>query len=395
MQTVDDALTAEELASLLVASWAGGDPRAASDPTELAVTSISTLERMGALRALVAIRSVTESDLRHLVDMTVQRLVLNRGAVVPNWADLLSRVELVEALHVTETLRDQDLWALRFRYSDDDPASNHVLTVSIDRNRSGIVRDITLGHPETADMLFAAWRSAPDGDEHIKAALADPGEAAIALATALARTDVTGGTEVTQKAIGLLPLLRSRLRALPPVAVPQRELVWQQLDDADEVTLAAQFATEIAELPPAEPLPEGVDRQKLARSFLESTGLADEMLRWSPIRVEMVLLDWLPRRVILTPAEIAATPDVLRAFVRWALARQGIPADAIETTVAAVGRWEGDFAAAMADESRFGSGKLRLLQMRREGVDIEDPDAVGRWIDEHQEETDWPEPGAS
>jgi hypothetical protein len=88
---------------------------------------------------------------------------------------------------------------------------------------------------------------------------------------------------------------------------------------------------------------------------------------------------------------VQATPDVLRAFIRWALERRELPTEAIEVTVAAVERWEADFAAAMADESRFGSSKRSLLQMQRDGVDIDDRAAVGRWIDEHQS-TDLPRP---
>jgi len=400
MQTVEDALVAEELASLLVASWSIGTPRDAGEPTERAVSAIAMLERMGAVRTLVAVRAVTESDLRHLVDEAVQRLVLDGGHVVPNWAERLGRVELVECLHVTEILRDQDLWVMRFRYIGDEPPINHVLTASIDRNRGGIVRDITLGWPETADLLFAAWLSAPASDPRVSVAAGDPAKAATDLATALARTDVTVGADVTQDAFGLLPLLRSRLRALPPLDLSGPELAWRTTEDgADAEALAAEFAAELAaEFPGAPPggrLPEGVDAGRLAQLFLDSTGFADALLRWSPIRVEIVLLEWLPRRAVLSPAEIEAAPDVLRAFVRWALQRQDVPADAIEETVAAVGRWESDFKASMADESTFGSSKRSLLQMQRDGVDIDDRDAVGRWIDEHQSGAEATAPGTS
>jgi hypothetical protein len=385
LQTVESALVAEELASLLVASWTIGATRDAGVPTERALAGIASLERLGAVRTLLAVRAVTESDLRHLVDEAVRRLIFGRGQVVPDWADRLGRVELAESLHVTETLQDQDLWVLRFRYVGDDPPVSHVLSVSIDRNRGGVVRDITLGHPDTADMLVAAWNAAPATDAQLSVAAGDPAQAAEALATAVARTDVTIGADLTKEAFGLLPLLRSRLRALPPLDLSGRELAWREVDDgADGDALAAEFAAAWAGSPEAEAVPKGVDPEKLVRRFLESTSFADELLRWSPVRVEIVLLDWLPRTAVLTPSEVQATPDVLRGFVRWALERREVPAEAVEATVAAVGRWEADFAAAMADESRFGSSKRSLLQMQRDGVDIDDRTAVGRWIDEHQ-----------
>ena len=50
-------------------------------------------------------------------------------------------------------------------------------------------------------------------------------------------------------------------------------------------------------------------------------------LRMSPAKAETFLLDWLPRKIMLSPAEQHAMPHVLAAWVRWAGARGG-PVDA-------------------------------------------------------------------
>src|SRR5215472_18515769 len=47
-------------------------------------------------------------------------------------------------------------------------------------------------------------------------------------------------------------------------------------------------------------------------------------LRVSPAKVETFLLDWLPRKVMLTAAEQYAMPHVLIAWSRWAGAKSGI-----------------------------------------------------------------------
>jgi hypothetical protein len=395
LQAVESALVAEELASMLVATWSSGAPNDPGKPTERAAAAVATLEEMGAIRTLLAIRAVTESDLRDLIDGAVRRLVTERARVLPDWADRLGRVELVECLRVTEILADQDLWVLRFHYSGDDRPISHVLSASIDRNRGGIVRDITVADPNTADALFALWRSAPDNDPGLSVAVGDPAEAATALATAVARTDITIDADLTQSAFGLLPLLRTRLRALPPIDLSRQDLAWRQTDAEDLETLAAEFAAWFTASPRSADLPAGVDPEKLARGFLESTSFGDDLLRWSPIRVETVLLDWLPRKVVISQPEMEAVPDTLREFVRWALERRHIPERAIEATVAAVARWEHDFAAAMADEQQFGLAKRQLLDMQHDGVDIDDTDAVARWIDAHQDNADAPAPGAS
>lgn len=59
-------------------------------------------------------------------------------------------------------------------------------------------------------------------------------------------------------------------------------------------------------------------------------------LRVSPAKAETFLLDWLPRKVMLTPAEQHAMPHVLVAWARWAGARSGLDIAAISKTLDAV-----------------------------------------------------------
>lgn len=59
-------------------------------------------------------------------------------------------------------------------------------------------------------------------------------------------------------------------------------------------------------------------------------------LRVSPAKAERFLLDWLPRKVMLSRAEQEAMPHVLLAWVRWAGARSGMDERAIAATLDAV-----------------------------------------------------------
>ena len=52
-------------------------------------------------------------------------------------------------------------------------------------------------------------------------------------------------------------------------------------------------------------------------------------LRMSPAKAETFLLDWLPRKVMLSPAEQDAMPHVLAAWARWAGRRRGLGDQAI------------------------------------------------------------------
>ena len=84
----------------------------------------------------------------------------------------------------------------------------------------------------------------------------------------------------------------------------------------------------------------GAEKKKLAKSFLASefaAGLDDsdyrgllgdliwfgadfgpgDPLRWSPVAVEIILVDWIPRKLQADVEYLAKAPRLLRAFVRY------------------------------------------------------------------------------
>ncbi len=77
-------------------------------------------------------------------------------------------------------------------------------------------------------------------------------------------------------------------------------------------------------------------------------------LRVSPAKAETFLLDWLPRRVVLSPAEQHAMPHVLAAWVRWAGSRTGLGNTAIGTALDAVFDSMGTFTRVYHDPAAFG-----------------------------------------
>jgi hypothetical protein len=77
-------------------------------------------------------------------------------------------------------------------------------------------------------------------------------------------------------------------------------------------------------------------------------------LRVSPAKAETFLLDWLPRKVMLTPAEQHAMPHVLIAWSRWAGARSGLDIAAISKTLDAVFDAMSTFTRVYRDPASFG-----------------------------------------
>jgi hypothetical protein len=63
-------------------------------------------------------------------------------------------------------------------------------------------------------------------------------------------------------------------------------------------------------------------------------------LRWSPTAVEILLVDWIPRKIVAEADYLAKAPDVLRAFIRFCHRERGIRAELTTQTLAAVDEYE-------------------------------------------------------
>jgi hypothetical protein len=77
-------------------------------------------------------------------------------------------------------------------------------------------------------------------------------------------------------------------------------------------------------------------------------------LRMSPAKVQMFLLNWLPRKVMLSFAEQDAMPHVLAAWVRWAGRKRGLEDAVVAETLEAVFNSISMFGEAYRDPAEFG-----------------------------------------
>lgn len=105
-------------------------------------------------------------------------------------------------------------------------------------------------------------------------------------------------------------------------------------------------------------------------------------LRWSPAAAEILLVDWLPRKVAHEPEWFAQVPGVLAAMVRFAARRSGLDERFVAETLEAVERYGAPLADAAGDPERWGPAKGLVMRMRAEGVDLGDEDAVREWVEE-------------
>lgn len=103
-------------------------------------------------------------------------------------------------------------------------------------------------------------------------------------------------------------------------------------------------------------------------------------LHWSPDEVMVFLSDWLPRKAILDPDDRAALPQVLSAWLEFALTRRGIDPEWISPVIAAIDIALPGLDDAIDDETAWGPAKQLANALIHRGVDFDDPDALNRAI---------------
>ncbi|HET7396905.1 MAG TPA: hypothetical protein VFJ94_00145 [Intrasporangium sp.] len=197
----------------------------------------------------------------------------------------------------------------------------------------------------------------------------EPGEALARIHDAITMTDLyfppMWGPESAEARS--VVLARARPYAVehgaPPIA-----------DDARRELLDA-FALHAAQVVPSVPA-EVVE--VLADTFIDFGDgyLPGGVLAWSPGEVERFLLDWVLRKVVLDPADWQALPDVLAAWVEFALRRRNLDEDDIAVVVATVGELTPEFRDAAGDESSFGPGAQVLRALQAQGADLTDRAAL-------------------
>jgi hypothetical protein len=285
------------------------------------------------------------------------------GRTDPPWAETVGRSSFVEAFAPIDPYEEQDLVVSTFEYPD---GRRHALVYLADQNFDGLVRQAHIANdPDDVRRAFIE-----SGELALRRV--DAQEVADRLAQGLLIYDLSIDPPCDGDMPPLVPLLRARQSALPPpVEMEQRVFTNRQRHAILDEFARAQ---EAGRSKPAIELADFFVSCRLER-------LDADPLRWSPIAVELCLLDWLPRKATLDAADIRAVPDALKRWIRFSGRKKGLAADAIDETVGAVDRFSPDFRRAMRDPSRFGPAKSLVGAVKAEGVDLMDERAFGAWIE--------------
>ena len=314
--------------------------------------------------------------------------LMERGVARPGWAEHAGAVAAAECYVNSDPFGDRDEVVCVFSYAGKE---QHALVVIVDYNSGGAARDgwVTSQVGKLLDYCRDGSGTAGNGAAGNGGGQGMPGRSAFAqvpppqarrlLETALLVTDGAASPPVSESFPAYHAFIRSRVHTLPPAsaalpfAAPPlaaqppaaqppaaqpagrspltagRRPVWRK--DRRAMLVAEFLASDEAE--------NLSDRQAASRCADHIVEYGCELdfgrpLRVSPAKAEAILLDWLPRKVMLSAAEQHAMPHVLAAWVRWAGRRSGLGDTAIRMTLDAVYDSMGTFSRVYHDPSSFG-----------------------------------------
>jgi hypothetical protein len=306
--------------------------------------------------------------------------LMEHGVARPGWAQHVGAVAAAECYVNSDVFGDRDEVVCVFSYAGEEP---HALVMVVDYNAAGMLRDGWV--TSQVDKLLERCRDASaaaggDGARHAFRQVEAP-QARRLLETALAVTETGGGPSVSDSFASYHAFIRARIRTLPPAgsyppagapgvtgsrgsvsgesSPPGPGSGWAGATARRHAWTKDRRAMLVAEFlasDEAEDLSDTKAASRCADHILDYGCDRDfgRPLRMSPAKVETFLLDWLPRKIMLSPAEQHAMPHVLASWVRWAGRRHTVAAEAAAETLDAVFDSMGTFAQVYHDPTSFG-----------------------------------------
>jgi len=259
----------------------------------------------------------------------------------PAWASTMDTIEVTGTFVQADPLGDGDnLWVC-VRWPDGSEATTIMF---VDHNMGSMLKDAFL-IPGSGDEVLATMHEV--SDEVVEVTPIEPADLRARFEWSIERTERTIPVVESETWPMCRPLVEWILGHLPAGGQAWEFPEWSQQQRTALVDdfIGSRFAKQ-CRLPTDEVA-------SIVESFVWhgcDYGSGDP-LRWSPIVVEIVLVDWFPRKVYgLSQTEIDAVPTILEQFVSFAHERCGVDAQATNETLSAIVVWEDDFFEAMADD---------------------------------------------
>src|SRR3954447_24464948 len=317
---VTDGLDAEQWASDLMGTWLH-QPEADAVLFPGLVRALETLRTAPALAALRALSAVRAPGRAEQARAPAARLGAG-GLPEPAWAGELGGARPTAAALLCDDDFDDGVSVIV------EFSGSHTLGLYIDHNWGGLVKDVFLAGP----LAEVRAEFARHGQPGIELRALDFAEARARVEAALYMLDHTLDPPVNEDVFGLRALVEARLRLLPEGLEPP-DPHRESAPEEREALLADFLAA-----------PEGArwrgdeEAEDIAATAIDFGADYNHggPLRWSPVVVELIMTDWLPRKITEDPEFFERVPDALADWVRYAGRRRGLPPGKLKEAVAAV-----------------------------------------------------------
>lgn len=282
----------------------------------------------------------------------------------PSWARVVGTAVVERCVLIDHETDDGHQIALVARYPS--TGARYLVMGLIDVNMGRMAKDVLV-----ADAVDEILDEA-GGDEFMVIDL-DPAVARARLEAALRITEMTIDAPVSDDYDETLPLLELLLASMPEPA---------ELDEAEQPS--ADELTEIAEQLVDMTLASGDDThsrddvlstaQLMVDFCVYRVGVAPTA--WSAVRVEMFLMDHVPRKVAAPPEELINIPDHLALLLPGAHELAGWATRHLPEARRTLEHFAPEFRERITDPESGSIGKQMVMRAIAEGLDLDDPDAL-------------------
>ncbi|MGH8862266.1 MAG: DUF6398 domain-containing protein [Jatrophihabitantaceae bacterium] len=336
--TAAEPLTLLALASGLIAALETDRPRPfAADPPPPVPThgefvqtliEVPTAETSGLLAAFAGLSG--DAVLR----ARVRRELAARPYVLPGWLEALPETAPSRVVEFTDVLRDGESILLGARLAD---GSELTAVLYLDHNAGGVVKDAFVVADDLDAVLGALVKVGADKAADLAVRDLDPADARVRLTDAIRFGAITYPPFETDTWPACRPIVEWLCAGLPDGGAQNERHEWTDPE------LAAVMERFLAS-PPGAGF-DGADHRGLLDSLLwYGTGYGNgDPLLWSRTRIEILLLDWFPRKIVADSTYLAKLPDLLRAFVRFGHGERGIRAGLTDEALDAVDEYEAEY----------------------------------------------------
>ena len=348
------------------------------------VESFEDIDLAATTAALHVIATLTPDD---LLAARIRRTLAKRHQPMPRWLLELPQTEVAEVWESRHVQRDGEDYLLDVRLPDGSPLT---ALVYVDNNVGGLVKDAFL-IAQPVSVVTDKMREVADPDTTLEPV--DAADARAVMEQAIRIGEITFPPFETDTWPMCRPFVRWLVARLPAGGAVHRE----EWSDAEQATLQMEFLAS-----PYGAAYDDPDHRSLLDDlvwFGVSQGTGDP-LRWSPVNVEIILVDWYPRKIVAEVDLLTKLPRLLRDFIRFSHRQRGLRRDLTEETLAAVDRWEPEYQRLIRTDRPQGAEALARMLLDYEDVpwsiddvaaDVGGRDALDALDDEPlpDEEFDW------